>query len=260
MSSSKCIGKNVKIVFYPTEKDSKLANPERMWVLVQEELSKNRYKGYLNNDPHWLKSVKFKDEVVLHESQIIAVEINSDLLPDSVFNEYSLPYEQRHFHHYAIFGHYSHQKYKDYMKITVDVDDNYAEDFLKEELLVEEVGFRKYRIMCIPLLKSGLGYDDTIEFLPDDYFNYTVEKGEFISIDLQHDSDDFSVLEKYKKFLYIEKCFVDGYISFAFNKTHAKQVASLLEQIDLDPSYSTYVHSAKHLSSLEQDFNRLIPL
>jgi hypothetical protein len=231
MKHESFIGKNVKLVFDPTDKDPKIATPERMWVLIKEDLGGGEYHGILNNDPRWLKSVKAGDVIHVYQDQIVDI-LDETNLPENAYDEYKMPYEKRHIHSPRVYMHENNPNFKKFTKIVVDVDEEWLETYLKEELLVEEIGERKYKIKCIPICVIKLCYNDIISFLPDSFFDYTIQKSDFTSVKLFVENKDFGFLEPYKDYLVIEESFKDtGYISIAYNESYQQELQPLINLI-----------------------------
>lgn len=61
----------VKLIF-TEENDNPEIMPERMWVKITE-INEDNFKGILDNDPYYLKSIKCGDEVVFKSENIIDI-------------------------------------------------------------------------------------------------------------------------------------------------------------------------------------------
>ena len=224
------IGKIIKLIFRPTKQDPRVAGSERMWVIVTKDLGDGRYEGTLDNEPVGLKSVKCGDTITFHHDDIMNIFDKNTPKPPWA-DKPEKPHEQYDRYGAKIFRHRLYPKYETVQKIYLLVDEQYDDTFLREEIIVEELGFRKYCIKCTPLCISGLKYNDIITFLPDDNDQYAIEDFKYNFIGVYSKDKDFSFLEKYKKYGFFEQL-TEYKIYIAFISKYRKYFFKLCKQID----------------------------
>ena len=71
-------GENVKLIFDFESPDPEAPSAERMWVLVDEVLGENRFRGRLDNHPSWISDLKPGDPVTFEACHIINTEHDDD--------------------------------------------------------------------------------------------------------------------------------------------------------------------------------------
>lgn len=67
-------GNVVKLIFEFESDEEYVASAERMWVLIIE-INAGKYKGTLDNEPLYIKDLKYEDEIEFEEKHIIATDI-----------------------------------------------------------------------------------------------------------------------------------------------------------------------------------------
>jgi hypothetical protein len=68
-------GNLAKLIFRFESDDPEAPGAERMWVLITE-VNGNRFFGYLDNDPVYIKDLKYKDPVRFQECHIIDTDLD----------------------------------------------------------------------------------------------------------------------------------------------------------------------------------------
>ena len=231
------IGKIVKLIFWRTETDPPLVKSERMWVIVDKDLGNDNYEGVLDNDPMDLRSVKFGDRVRFKKDEIIDIsDVSVDQLKKQDPNT-EIPLEKREYNSQYIFCHSNHIDYDRLEKISVTVDQDWDEDFLKEELVVEEISHRKYRLKCVPLCVKKLSYDDIITFDKANIFEYSIERSEYISFLILVKLGSPEIFNNLKQSLIIEQLTENGF-SISYLKINQKKLVTLLSELNIESKYT----------------------
>lgn len=75
-------GNLVKLIFKFESNEEDAPGAERMWVLITE-INNGRYKGTLDNDPRFIKDLKYQDEIEFEKRHIINTDIE-DTVEDIV--------------------------------------------------------------------------------------------------------------------------------------------------------------------------------
>lgn len=78
-------GEVVKLIFQFDSDDPQAPRAERMWVLVDEVQGHGRFRGRLNNEPHYIQDLKLDDVVEFEACHIINTEHDDD---DNIVERY----------------------------------------------------------------------------------------------------------------------------------------------------------------------------
>ena len=68
------VGNQAKLIFEFESDDPENPRAERMWVEITE-VKENEFYGYLDNDPEYIKDLKYKDPVVFEGCHIIDTDL-----------------------------------------------------------------------------------------------------------------------------------------------------------------------------------------
>ena len=68
-------GNQAKLIFTFRSEDPEAPRAERMWVEITE-VTQNGFSGYLDNDPAYIKDLKYKDPIEFSECHIIDTDLN----------------------------------------------------------------------------------------------------------------------------------------------------------------------------------------
>ena len=68
-------GNQAKLIFTFESEDPEAPRAERMWVEITE-VTQNGFSGYLDNDPAYIKDLKYKDPVEFNEHHIIDTDLD----------------------------------------------------------------------------------------------------------------------------------------------------------------------------------------
>jgi hypothetical protein len=68
-------GNQAKLIFTFESEDPEAPRAERMWVEITE-VTQNGFSGYLDNDPAYIKDLKYKDPIDFNECHIIDTDLN----------------------------------------------------------------------------------------------------------------------------------------------------------------------------------------
>lgn len=68
-------GNQAKLIFEFESKDPEAPRAERMWVEITE-VTQNDFSGYLDNDPAYIKDLKYKDPIKFNECHIIDTDLD----------------------------------------------------------------------------------------------------------------------------------------------------------------------------------------
>jgi hypothetical protein len=71
-------GENVKLIFDFDSNDPEAPGAERMWVIVDEVLEDEKFRGRLDNHPAWIADLKAGDPVVFSACHIIHTELDDN--------------------------------------------------------------------------------------------------------------------------------------------------------------------------------------
>ncbi len=78
------IGDLVKIIFIMEEQQDDGCRAERMWVEISK-ISRGGFKGTLNNDPYYLKTISAGDEIDFSAKNIASIFIKEQLFDEKQF-------------------------------------------------------------------------------------------------------------------------------------------------------------------------------
>jgi hypothetical protein len=73
-------GNQAKLIFEFESDNPEAPRAERMWVGITE-VNENGSSGYLDNDPAYIKDLKYKDSVEFHECHIIDTDLKDPVPP-----------------------------------------------------------------------------------------------------------------------------------------------------------------------------------
>lgn len=73
-------GNLAKLIFRFESDDPDAPGAERMWVVITE-VNENGFSGYLDNDPVYIKDLKYKDPVRFQECHIIDTDLDDPVSP-----------------------------------------------------------------------------------------------------------------------------------------------------------------------------------
>jgi Uncharacterized protein conserved in bacteria (DUF2314) len=248
------VGDIIKIVFEPTDVDHKLANAERMWVIVTEYLGDNVFAGVLDNDPYLLTSISYLDPVKFHVDQVIdKMKDTSNIIPDYT-KKYSNALEKNFGLDHSTYKHIDYQDYDNQTKIIVATDKDYEDKYAREELIVEELSFRMYRIICIPSCVKKVCYGDIITFYAGKGLEYSVQEGEYTTLFIRQDEDNFDLLDEYNYYIIKESQIKYLYL-VAFKIQNIKHLLGLIDAIN-SPQYTYNIQRYPQIMKA----NKTVPL
>jgi hypothetical protein len=162
------------------------------------------------NVKDWFMQEKLFAKIVKHNytAELAGSKKLSMFLHENVSNSKlstsNLPVEKSLFTSVFAYKHKNNVHYTNCSKICV-LSNVFTDYFATEEILVEKLGNRSYRIKCIPTVVEQLCLEDVITFHSDSLTDYTVQKSNFICVELFIDDGNFEFLNEFSEVIIIEE-------------------------------------------------------
>ena len=144
-----------------------------------------------------------------------------------------------------IFRHLENLEYEKWEYILVPVDNDTKSDIIGEQLMVEFLEPRKYRVKCIPAYIEKLSYNDIITF-PELDTNYSIEYGGYISVIIKLLDNDVAPLKKFTDKIAFEYLILPNWFAIAFLKSDADELQEMYDILMDNQKYEYYVKGVDH--------------
>ena len=146
-----------------------------------------------------------------------------------------------------IFRHLENLDYEKWEYILVPVDNDTKSDIIGEQLMVEFLEPRKYRVKCIPAYIEKLSYNDIITF-PELDINYSIEYGGYISVIIKLLDNDVAPLKKFTDKIAFEYLILPNWFAIAFPLSEAENLDELYNILNNENKYAYYIKNVERLS------------
>lgn len=128
------------------------------------------------------------------------------------------------------FKHLLNDEYKKWDHIRVPVDEEWKGVYETEQLLLEFIEVRKYRVKCVPVYIKNISYNDVITF-KEYSTEYTVEYGKYTCLLVKFLEKNKLELEKFSKQIIIEYLIQPDTLVIAYQNSEKNNLKELQEML-----------------------------